>query len=101
MVSASEGRAHWVRIVIGAIVLTPFGELPNNLAVDMSMAEQHEWFQRPVSRRSILIASGVLGGGLLAPSLWSQPARATTALVYGRNVAYGRDPRVSMQVGFA
>jgi len=80
-------------------LITPFGELPNRLAVDMSMAEQHEWLQRPVSRRAVLAA---LLGTAITPLLWTQTASATAATtgVGGRHLAFGPDPRTQMIVGF-
>lgn len=77
-------------------VITPFGELPERLARGMSMAEQHEWLTRRVSRRAVLAA------GVATPLLWSQPARAASAAgVYGTHLTYGADPRTSMIVAFA
>jgi hypothetical protein len=83
----------------GQGLITPFGELPNRLAVDMSMAEQHEWLQRPVSRRAVLAA---LLGTAITPLLWTQTATASaaTAGVSGRHLAFGPDPRTQMIVGF-
>jgi Calcineurin-like phosphoesterase/Purple acid Phosphatase, N-terminal domain len=80
-------------------LITPFGELPNKLARDMSMAEQHEWLQRPVSRRAVLAA---ILGTALTPVLWSQTGTATaaTAGIHGRHLAFGPDPRTQMIVGF-
>lgn len=81
-------------------MITPFGELPNQLAVDMSMAEQHEWLQRPVSRRAVLAA---ILGTAITPLLWTQTASAAaaTAGVGGRHLAFGADPRTQMIVGFS
>jgi hypothetical protein len=80
-------------------LITPFGELPNKLAVDMSMAEQHEWLQRPVSRRAVLAA---ILGTAIAPMLWTQTATASaaTAGIHGRHLAFGPDPQTQMIVGF-
>ena len=67
----------------GRRLITPFGELPNKLAVDMSMAEQHEWLQRPVSRRAVL--APILGTAI-TPFPWTQSgsAAAATAGLQGR-----------------
>ena len=35
-------------------MITPFGELPHRLARHMTMQEQHEWFERVVSRRQAM-----------------------------------------------
>ena len=80
-------------------MITPFGELPNKLAVDMSMAEQHEWLQRPVSRRAVLAA---ILGTAVAPILWTQTSTASAAAagIRGRHLAFGADPRTQMTVGF-
>jgi 3',5'-cyclic AMP phosphodiesterase CpdA len=84
----------------GQGLITPFGELPNKLAVDMSMAEQHEWLQRPVSRRAVLAA---MLGTAITPLLWTQSASASAASagVRGRHLAYGPDPLTQMIVGFS
>jgi 3',5'-cyclic AMP phosphodiesterase CpdA len=81
-------------------LITPFGELPNKLAVDMSMAEQHEWLERPVSRRAVLAA---ILGTAITPLLWTQTATASAAAagVGGRHLAFGPDPRTQMIVGFS
>lgn len=80
-------------------MITPFGELPNKLAADMSMAEQHEWLQRPISRRAVLAA---ILGTAITPLLWTQTASAAAASagVRGRLLAFGPDPRTQMIVGF-
>ncbi len=80
-------------------MITPFGDLPNKLAIDMSMAEQHEWLKRPVSRRAVLAA---ILGTAVAPMLWTQTAAASaaTAGVHGRHLAFGPDPQTQMVVGF-
>ncbi|HEY3926240.1 MAG TPA: metallophosphoesterase family protein [Acidothermaceae bacterium] len=80
-------------------MITPFGELPNKLARDMSMAEQHEWLQRPVSRRAVLAA---ILGTAMTPVLWGQTATAAAAAagIHGRHLAFGPDPRTQMIVGF-
>jgi hypothetical protein len=80
-------------------LITPFGELPNKFAVDMSMAEQHEWLQRPVSRRAVLAA---ILGTAITPLLWTQTATASAAAagIHGRHLAFGPDPHTQMIVGF-
>ena len=82
-------------------MITPFGELPNSLAVDMTMAEQHEYLRRRVARRPVVrsIAVGALAG--LAPSLWRQAPRLTSAAgVGGRHVSPGRRVERDMVVEF-
>jgi 3',5'-cyclic AMP phosphodiesterase CpdA len=81
-------------------LITPFGELPNRLAIDMSMAEQHEWLQRPVSRRAVLAA---MLGTAITPLLWTQNASAAAASagIQGRHLAFGPDPQTQMIVGFS
>ncbi len=80
-------------------MITPFGELPDRLATGMSLAEQHEWLHRKISRRAVLGAGLAVGAGL---TVWSPAARAAGATqAYGMRVAYGADPRSSMVVSFA
>jgi hypothetical protein len=81
-------------------LITPFGDLPNRLAIDMTMAEQHEWLQRPVSRRAVLAA---ILGTAITPLLWTQTASAAAASagVRGRHLAFGPDPLTQMIVGFS
>ncbi|MEP7019960.1 MAG: metallophosphoesterase family protein [Pseudonocardiales bacterium] len=80
---------------------TPFGDLPNRLAVDMSMDEQHDWLRRRLTRRTLLKGASVAGAS--SALLWAQPTRtrAEAGQVYGRHVAYGGDPTTEMIVGFA
>ena len=83
-------------------MITPFGELPNELAVDMSLAEQHDWLHRRLSRRRVLQGGAALSAAVLSTAFWTQPARAASATtVYGRHLAYGSDPATSMIVSFA
>jgi hypothetical protein len=67
----------------------------------MSMAEQHEWLQRGMTRRRALQAVLVTGAGLATPMLWSKPARAAPGTgIRGRHIAYGADPQHEMIVSF-
>lgn len=81
--------------------LTPFGPLPNRLAVDMTMDEQHDWLQRQVSRRTLLRAAGAMGASSLI--LWPRPDHAVAEAnqLYGRHLAFGADPKSQMFIGFA
>jgi hypothetical protein len=93
-------QAHWTQPATQRTgLITPFGELPNKFAVDMSMAEQHEWLQRPVSRRAVLAA---ILGTAVTPLLWTQTATASAAAagIHGRHLAFGPDPLTQMIVGF-
>ncbi len=90
----------------------------------MSVAEQHEWFRRATSRRSLL-RGGAIGAGaaVAAPMLLSGTAdastkrskvvKATPHLVtradgpggasiapFGRHIAYGADPTTQMAVSW-
>jgi hypothetical protein len=88
----------------------------------MSIAEQHEWFRRATSRRSLL-RGGAIGAGvaLAGPALLSGTAdastsanrKATPALItkgdwtkgsylapFGRHIAYGADPTTQMSVAW-
>ena len=84
-------------------MITPFGELPNHLAVDMSLAEQHEWLTRRVRRRSVLKTAGLGGLAVALPQLWMPTAAAASSMrgAYGRHIAYGADPATQMWVSFA
>jgi Calcineurin-like phosphoesterase/F5/8 type C domain len=83
-------------------MLTPFGNLPNRFAVDMTMAEQHEWLAHRVSRRSILVATAGIGLTSAASLLLGSTAEAATATgLLGRQLAYGADPTKQMTVAFA
>jgi hypothetical protein len=80
-------------------MITPFGELPNNLAVDMTLAEQHEWLRRRITRRTAL---SIAAGAAVSPMLWTRraSAKALSTGVSGRHITYGPDPRTQMIVGF-
>lgn len=74
-------------------MLTPFGEIPDRLASDMSLAEQHEWLAARMSRRTVLRGLLVVGSAAATPALWRQPARAAGAQVLSRLLTVGVDPR--------
>ena len=83
-------------------MITPYGEIPDRLATDMSLAEQHEWLTQHLARRTVIKGLAVATAGIALPSLWMQSARADErTVVRGRHLAYGADPRTEMIVGFA
>jgi hypothetical protein len=89
----------------------------------LSLAEQHEWFRKATSRRSLL-RGGVIGAGaaIAGPALLTQsaaavsvrPARLSTPALlarpdqpggqfvppFGRHIAYGADPTTQMSVAW-
>jgi hypothetical protein len=86
----------------------------------LSLAEQHEWFRRATSRRSLL-RGGVIGAGALVagPTLLSGVAGAATSTkatpmlltsadspdptvvpAFGRHIAYGADPTTQIAVAW-
>jgi len=95
------------------------------LAKQLSLAEQHEWFRRATSRRALL-RGGLVGAGALAagPALLggtadaatgatgsatvSAPALAasldyapgSTVIPFGRHIAFGADPTSQMAVAW-
>ena len=81
-------------------MITPFGELPNRLARDMSLAEQHEWLARRVTRRGVLGAGLGLGVSAVLVALPSV-ASADTSAVLGRQLVYGSDPTTQVTIAFA
>jgi hypothetical protein len=94
-----------------------------DIAKNLSLAEQHEWFQQRHSRRSIL-KGGILGAGTLvagpallartaqaveaagrpaqAPMLLASttPARATGVVPFGRHITFGADPTSEMRIAW-
>ena len=78
-------------------MITPFGEIPDRLAVDMSMVEKHEWLTLRFSRRVVLgsmvagaLAVGPAGRALASPTLWKQtPGAAGAVPIAGRHVSFG------------
>ncbi|MEU2333606.1 metallophosphoesterase family protein [Streptomyces sp. NPDC013172] len=83
--------------------------IPPRLAARMSMAEQYEYLRtRLVSRRTLVTAGAVAGGGLLAGCSGRSvsPAPATSAVrgadvpPFGRHLAFGADPRRQMRVSW-
>jgi hypothetical protein len=81
-------------------VITPFGELPNRLALDMSLAEQHHWLMARVGRRAVLSAGAGLGLAAIVGAAASASASAGPSVV-GRQVVFGADPTSQMTVAFA
>ena len=94
------------------------------LAKQLSLAEQHEWYRRATSRRSLL-RGGLVGAGALAagpallggnaaaatgsgPATVSAPALAasldyapgSSVIPFGRHIAYGADPTSQMAVAW-
>jgi Purple acid Phosphatase, N-terminal domain/Calcineurin-like phosphoesterase len=86
----------------------------------LSVAEQHEWFRRATSRRSLL-RGGVVGAGALAagpallggsasaaprgratPALLTNADRPNGALVpaFGRHIMFGADPTSQMSIAW-
>jgi Calcineurin-like phosphoesterase len=82
-------------------VLTPFGELPDRLGADVSLAEQHDWLAARVSRRTALKGLVVAGATAASPMLWQQPARAAGAKVLGRLLVPGVEPSHEVTVAIA
>ncbi|GGF98298.1 hypothetical protein GCM10007304_10360 [Rhodococcoides trifolii] len=94
------------------MTLNPQGEtvatgVPENLAADMTMAEQHEWHRgflkrHPVSRRNFLIGSAAAAAAVgVGNASWSRIAYAQDAplAVGGRHLSFGADP--SSQLRFS
>ncbi|MHA7962238.1 purple acid phosphatase family protein [Streptomyces sp. L500] len=106
---------------------TPRVGIPDRLARDMTMAEQHEYLRGRFTRRGLLRASavtagavagtGLLGAGApaafaggggtarpLSPTLITTPATARVdgSLVapFGRHLAFGADPRTQMRISW-
>jgi Calcineurin-like phosphoesterase len=85
----------------GGYVLTPYGEIPDRLAADMSLAEQHDWLAVRASRRTVLRGLLVVGASA-SPLFWQQTARAAPDVrVASRLLAPGADPGRVMTVGIA
>ena len=90
-----------------------------DIAKNLSLAEQHEWFQQRHSRRAIL-KGGILGAGTLVagPALLGRtaqavqaasrpmllasttPARATGVVPFGRHISFGADPTSEMRIAW-
>jgi hypothetical protein len=74
--------------------------LPDDLAIRLSMAEQHDLLRRRAGRR------GLLGAGLAATVGAAIPVRAAGhphgrhVLPFGRHLAWGRNPRRQMHVAW-
>lgn len=83
---------------------TAVGELPARLWRDMTMAEAHEYLvgQRvQVSRRRFLQGMGAATGLAVAgPVLWRRPAWATEVAAQGVHLAYGADPKSTVDVSW-
>jgi hypothetical protein len=86
----------------------------------LSLAEQHDWFRRATSRRSLL-RGGIVGAGTLVagPALLAGPAQAAAARkstpmllaradwphgslvpAFGRHIAFGADPTSQISVAW-
>lgn len=97
---------------------TPDFGIPERLASRMSMAEQHAYLRKRLSRRSTLVTAGVVAGGLLTGCSGSRTPMAerssasaadrvhgSAVAPFGRHLSFGADPktqmRISWQVPFA
>lgn len=80
---------------------TPFGEVPDRFLPAMSMADQHDYLRRPVSRRTF-VRGALVGAGLVAagPTLWKRPGYAAETPA-ARHLAFGADPRREMVVSWS
>lgn len=91
--------------------------VPEKLAENMSMAEQHEYLRAKFSRRNMIrggaVTLGAVAGGAFVPGAVAQaavPTRSTApqaekvdgALVapFGRHLAFGNDPRTEITVSW-
>ncbi|MGI8867712.1 MAG: metallophosphoesterase [Mycobacteriales bacterium] len=82
-------------------MLTPFGELPDHVARQMGMQEQHDWLTRRVSRRNVLSGTVLGASGLAVPAFWRQGSATRDPGLRGRHITFGADPTTSMIVEFA
>ncbi|WP_407561405.1 purple acid phosphatase family protein [Streptomyces sp. 184] len=101
---------------------TPGFGIPPRLARGMSMAEQHEYLRRRLSRRRVVTGAGGLAGGLLLAGCSNgdggpgrtggsgrtddssahsvSPAPSGPPAAFGRHLAFGADPCTQMRVGW-
>lgn len=85
---------------LGGILITPFGELPHRLAGVLSLAEQHDWLHRPMSRRSALQTAAAAGLAGFAPLPKARKFTTGSPLI-GRQIVFGADPSTQMTLSFA
>jgi hypothetical protein len=88
--------------------------LPDHLATRLSMAEQHDLLRRAARQnagrqsRAGLSRRGVLGGGMAAalgavlplPGSESASVHGRHVVPFGRHLAWGRNPRSQMRIGW-
>ncbi|MEV5959473.1 fibronectin type III domain-containing protein [Streptomyces sp. NPDC051987] len=86
--------------------------IPPRLAARLSMAEQYEYLRaRLVSRRTLVTAGAVAGGGLVAgcsgtsarsasPAPATSAVRGAAAVPFGRHLAFGADPRTQLRISW-
>lgn len=82
---------------------TPFGELPEHLASQLTMAEQFDYLhgqRRRISRRRFLVAGGLVAGGAATAGLWLQGTNSPTP-IGPRHVAFGADPSREATISFS
>jgi Purple acid Phosphatase, N-terminal domain/Calcineurin-like phosphoesterase len=72
---------------------------PSGFGAIVSIAEQHEWWQRRISRRRFLAGSGVTIAATVAPTVFLRRSTVyPSAPPSGVHLAYGSDPTTQMSV---
>jgi hypothetical protein len=82
---------------------TPFGEIPDRFARDMTPQDRHDYLHRHYGRRSVLRGAAVLGAAAAAgPLFWRQSAAlAATTPIGPRWIAFGANPATQMHVSWS
>jgi Purple acid Phosphatase, N-terminal domain/Calcineurin-like phosphoesterase len=81
---------------------TPFGDIPDRLARDMSPRDLHDYLKRHYGRRGVLKGAATLGAAAVAgPVLWRQRGRLAVPKIGPQWIAFGSDPGSQMYVSWS
>jgi hypothetical protein len=81
---------------------TPFGDIPDRLARDMSPRDMHDYLRRHYGRRSVLRGAATLGAAaVVGPVLWRQRGALSVPKIGPQWIAYGGEPTSQMYVSWS
>jgi hypothetical protein len=81
---------------------TPFGDIPDRFASDMSPRDMHDYLKRHYGRRGVLKGAATLGAAAVAgPALWRQRGGLAVPAIGPQWIAFGASPVSQMYVSWS